>query len=528
MPTLFAGHNDPLSGPFGRVLVEGPFVHAYFQPFPIWLQNCPASSIGRHLERTPNSDARWAWLWLGFGFIGLVLHYLRRTHREKPDIKPGYATKQNAQMPRRLVPSDEQWEAQKERIIELYKTDNKSLDWVMQAMQDRYKFQASRKMYKRRLRLWGVRKYFTKEDVPEINRQREMGSRSGHLILPGRGVVDLAKAESYMRRSASSRHSRHRQPQETAMCHLSMSPLPASSPPEAFFHSIETYLDIFSPDFIWYKDMRDRLCISGAGGISGRFRLSRFHDRILVAVNGFTYHSSPAELKKSREVMESCMEEMRIILIEQDPFLLPDIFHILLQIRNRPLPKLDPHNAGCGIPRTQDGKLELDQVLVKYGRDLSAITLPENHPLTLVWSVLYDAIRLNSDADMVYSALELVLDRFQAQVGPYHAISLIMRLHLFGFRGDSRWKQALSDLLTILESGWSTGKGFGRLKRILEVNEFEQHHVTAVTKFVCRLLRARLCSELNEGKNSVFEDDLLLDPETEVIQCLATPPTVHC
>lgn len=166
------------------------------------------------------------------------------------------------------------------------------------------------------------------------------------------------------------------------------------------------------------------------------------------------------------------------------------------------------------------GQLELGQVIVKYERGLSAITLPETHPLTLVWSVLYDAIKLNSEVQMVYSALELVLGRFQAEVGPHHAISLIMRLHLFGATGGTRWKEALIGLLTILEGGRSPKKGFDRLRWVLEMNEFTQKQVTGVTKSICRLLRARLCSETEEGKDLLPDDDLPPGLETELIQCL--------
>lgn len=46
-------------------------------------------------------------------------------------------------MPRHLVPSDEQWEAQKKRIIELYIGDNIPLNRVMEVMAEWYQFRAS-------------------------------------------------------------------------------------------------------------------------------------------------------------------------------------------------------------------------------------------------------------------------------------------------------------------------------------------------------------------------------------------------
>lgn len=404
-------------------------------------------------------------------------------------------------------------------------------------------------MYKRRIKQWNLRKYFSVKDIPEIERQRAIGCRPGYLILPGGRVRDFRSADSFLKRRApaSCRLSNPGQRQLIGISerHLSASTspyLPAStslSPcsAEALLHSIKTYFDFSSPNFIWNKDMQDRLCISKQGGLNGRFRLSRFHDRLLVAVNNFTHRNNAAGLVKCRVVMGECLDGMRVILLEQDPFLLANILHILLQIKKHRPPHTD-RNDNNPLDRNQGSSEripELDQVFVDYVKNLSTIALGESHPLTAVWTVLETICtvspvkaqnRNEADQKMISDALELILDNFQAQVGPHHAASLIMRLHLYSASRDVRWKEALVDLLTILEGGRVPGKTFCRLKWALEINEFSQERVNRVTKFICQLLRARLRGTVEEGEDLCLDKPLSLDPEAELVQCLLSPRAV--
>ncbi|KAM7203569.1 hypothetical protein V8F33_002189 [Rhypophila sp. PSN 637] len=413
--------------------------------------------------------------------------------------KAGRNIKQPFKTPRGRVPSDEEWEARKEQIVQLYIKDNMSREWVRKTMKDWYGFEASDKMYKNRLRKWNLRKNLTKTMYLEIERQQKAGNNPDRFVV-GVQVWDAGRIERYIKRRSppSQRRSSSILTQFpfTPEPRLSPSPLPTSSTPEALFHSIKTYFDVASPNFVWYKDTQDRLCMSRTGGIYGRYRLSRFHDRLMVAVNSFTPQSNQAELKQSREVMEDCMEEMRAILSEQDPFLLPDIFHLLVQIKKR-LPPLQNTSNAPRISQPDLSHLEFDQVVVDYGKELSILDLGETHPLTAVWVMLDSALKINRDIDMFSRALELVLDEFKAQLGLNHAGSLIIQLHLFSLQEDAaeedaRWKKVVIDLLTVLEGGrgrgHGPGPGFWRLKRALETNELGQEHVNRVTKFICRMV----------------------------------------
>ncbi|KAM7213195.1 Clr5 domain containing protein [Rhypophila decipiens] len=407
-------------------------------------------------------------------------------------------------MPRGRVPSDEEWEAHKEQIVQLYIKDNMSREWVRKTMKHWYGFGASDKMYKNRLRKWNLRKNLTKKMYLEIEQQQTAGNNPDRFVVGGR-VWDAGRVERYIKRRSPP------------------SPLPTSSTPEALLHFIKVYFDAASPNFIWCMDTQDRLCMSKTGGINGRCRLSKFHDRLLAAVTSFTPQSNLGELERSKAVMDDCMEEMRVVLSEQDPFLLPDIFHILVQIKKR-LPSPRQH------PNPVTGLKLLDKVVVDYGKELSILDLGEAHPLSAVWMMLDSTLKINRDIDVFSRALELVLDEFEAQLGPNHAGSLMIQLHLFSLQEDVRWKKVVIDLLNVLEGGrgrgHGRGPGFGRLKRALETSEFGQEHVNRVTKFICRMLRARLSNTADRQMNLSLEESTYPDPEAGLVQCLSLPPVV--
>ncbi|KAK4212655.1 hypothetical protein QBC37DRAFT_465267 [Rhypophila decipiens] len=426
--------------------------------------------------------------------------------------KVGRDIKQPSKMPRGRVPSDEEWKAHKENIVQLYIKDNMSREWVRKTMKDWYGFEASDKMYKNRLRKWNLRKNLTKKMYLEIERQQTAGNNPDRFVVGGR-VWDAGRVERYIKRRSPP------------------SPLHTSSTPEALFHSIKVYFDAASPNFIWCKGTQDRLCMSKAGGISGRCRLSKFHDRLLAAVTSFTPQSNLGELERSKAVMEDCMEEMRVVLSEQDPFLLPDIFHLLVQMIKKRLPPPQNTSDAPRISQPDLPHLELDQVVVDYGKELSILDLGEAHPLSAVWVMLDSALKIDRDIDMFSRALQLVLDEFEAKLGSNHAGSLMMQLHLFSLQEDVRWKKVVIDLLTVLEGGrgrgHGPGPGFGRLKRALEANEFGQEHVNRVTKFICRMLRARLSNTADRQMNlSLEESTTYPDPEAGLVKCLSLPPVV--
>lgn len=385
-------------------------------------------------------------------------------------------------------------------------------------------------MYKRRFKRWNLRKYCNPDDIPEIERQRASGGQRDVFILSGGRSVHSSRADRYCRRKASPsslQHSHLASHDRVTTKALSLHPsqhsvaptIFACSPAEELLRSIKRYHDGVSPNYIWHEGNQDRLCISRTAGVDGRFRLSLFHDKMIVAINNMDKNDT-SKLTRSREVMDGCMAEMNDILSDQDPFLIANMFHILTQIRN------------CQLP--DDGRALLERIIVGYGHRMSAHTLGNTHALTTVWEILEKQVAegvpyetKENKSELVARALEFVLDEFQAHVGANHVGSLIMRLHFQSSQGDMQWKQALIGLLTILERGGAPDpdRGFSRLKWVLLDESISQERITRATKFICRLLRARLIHPVEGGGDA--DDDGAADLEAELVQCLSPAPTTE-
>jgi len=393
-------------------------------------------------------------------------------------------------------------------------------------------------MYKRRFKQWDLPpKYCNPGDIAEIERQRGAGGNRDVFTLASGREVPSSRAVRYYRRKTSPSTSQHRannngvttKPLSLHVAPLIAPTISASSQAEDLLRAIKRYHDGVSPNFIWYENNQDRLCISREAGVDGRFRLSLFHDRMIVAINNMDKNDT-SKLTKSREVMDGCMAEMNDILSDQDPFLIANLFHILIQIQN------------CQLP--DDGRALLERIIVEYGRCVSARELGETHPLTIVWEILEKQLAEGKrvteptkrpckksiettmeKSELFARVLELVLDEFQAHVGTNHAGSLIMRLHLHSSQGSMEWKQALVGLLAILERGRAPDRGFSRLKWFLLDDSISQERITRATKFICRLLRARLIHPVEGGGGA--EDDGDPDLEAELVQCLSPAPTTE-
>ncbi|KAI1851192.1 hypothetical protein JX266_003267 [Neoarthrinium moseri] len=76
--------------------------------------------------------------------------------------------------------NNERWDAHKDIIEHLYCTLDKPLGEVTQVLREQYDFHATQRMYKARLKKWGFRKYLSKEEFLEAQRQ----THSGTAVLP--------------------------------------------------------------------------------------------------------------------------------------------------------------------------------------------------------------------------------------------------------------------------------------------------------------------------------------------------------
>ncbi|KAK3361930.1 Clr5 domain-containing protein, partial [Lasiosphaeria ovina] len=108
------------------------------------------------------------------------------------------------QPPAGWVAGDE-WDTHRATIQELYQAQNMPLKDVMKVMEDRHGFRATQRMYKTRIKSWGLDKNFKESEVVELFRLRRERERAGKsaaaatYTIRGR-EVDWDRVNTYVRR----------------------------------------------------------------------------------------------------------------------------------------------------------------------------------------------------------------------------------------------------------------------------------------------------------------------------------------
>ncbi|KAK3948107.1 hypothetical protein QBC32DRAFT_382115 [Pseudoneurospora amorphoporcata] len=96
----------------------------------------------------------------------------------------------------------DEWEDHRGRIQELYQGQNLSLKEVMRIMEERHGFRATQRMYKTRIKAWGLDKNFKESEVVELFRLRRERERLGKPTtykIRGR-EIDWDRVNSYVKR----------------------------------------------------------------------------------------------------------------------------------------------------------------------------------------------------------------------------------------------------------------------------------------------------------------------------------------
>ncbi|KAK3385725.1 hypothetical protein B0H63DRAFT_187158 [Podospora didyma] len=97
----------------------------------------------------------------------------------------------------------DEWDLHRSVIQELYQGQNMPLKDVMKIMEDRHGFRATQRMYKTRIKSWGLDKNFKESEVVELYRLRRERDRAGKPVavytIRGR-EVDWERVQSYVRR----------------------------------------------------------------------------------------------------------------------------------------------------------------------------------------------------------------------------------------------------------------------------------------------------------------------------------------
>lgn len=96
----------------------------------------------------------------------------------------------------------DEWEEHRGRIQELYQSQNLSLKEVMRIMEGRHGFRATQRMYKTRIKAWGLDKNFKESEVVELfrlRREREKLGKPTTYKIRGR-EIDWDRVNSYVKR----------------------------------------------------------------------------------------------------------------------------------------------------------------------------------------------------------------------------------------------------------------------------------------------------------------------------------------
>ncbi|KAK4447812.1 hypothetical protein QBC34DRAFT_427047 [Podospora aff. communis PSN243] len=100
------------------------------------------------------------------------------------------------------VVGGDEWEAHRPAIQELYQNQNLALKEVIRIMEESHGFRATQRMYKTRIKSWGLDKNFKESEVVELFRLRRERDRIGKptvYAIRGR-EVDWDRVQTYVRR----------------------------------------------------------------------------------------------------------------------------------------------------------------------------------------------------------------------------------------------------------------------------------------------------------------------------------------
>ncbi|KAK4149274.1 Clr5 domain-containing protein [Chaetomidium leptoderma] len=282
-----------------------------------------------------------------------------------------------------LYASPEDWDAHRETITGLYLHDKRSLQEVMEHMAMNHFFFATIKMYRTRIRKWGIDKNNKAAEVAymvRLKKQRDaLGKKSCFLIRDR--PVDWDDIERYLARTPDfwAKHNRHpaslsKSARETITCNTpppaSPRTLPTSVPPKLdaarelriheetlrFFRdytegSFEQGLWNLSPDHKRYV---------GPGGIEANARLNAWYDKVRNASDW------PGRDADAVRLVNYLLDDLPQLIKEQDFTVFPALMRCCFYLSAR--------------------RPELGRVVVQFVARLCAVILGAKHPMSLAWS----------------------------------------------------------------------------------------------------------------------------------------------
>ncbi|KAK8010867.1 hypothetical protein PG990_009832 [Apiospora arundinis] len=249
------------------------------------------------------------------------------------------------------------WEGYRGVITRLYSEENRPLKEVVHIMAQKYDFHATEKMYKDRLKRWGIRKYMKSAHTGEGELPAKRALTPRHRELDPHRVRQFLHQSSFrLRKSAPGRKS--------AMISVAHQPTPITlnirgdlAGMEAALQAVTTYTNTcfetgawdFSPDCFGFDTQP----------------VAFWYQKLLFAAAKL---QNRQHLPASFDLLHSIFDEYRTLLYRQDPSL------VILSL----LAVLDLLGVGD----------ELARAFVQYAAPLARIELGERHPLAVLWTKL--------------------------------------------------------------------------------------------------------------------------------------------
>jgi hypothetical protein len=221
-------------------------------------------------------------------------------------------------------------------------------------------------MYKNHFAQWGLRKNITARDLPELVHQVRIGATKDSTALAVRGRrIPLPKAGRYLKRHGAVHHISQNitPPPQTGK---TPGPDPVPTPrllnlptdlrfPDEISHLLFQFVAGSCEGGKWCPDSATTSVFFASGKTSAW---------VCETVSGSALIQE-GHYKRAFKILDDSFDQLKALLREPDPALFIYLYFATLQL---------PEN--------------ISQRMRAYAAEMSAITLPANHPMNLVWSRL--------------------------------------------------------------------------------------------------------------------------------------------
>lgn len=293
--------------------------------------------------------------------------------------------------PKTWATSKDDWEMHREAITTLYWKDDKKLKEVVELMAQKHNFHATERMYKERIKQWGLTKYKTR-DKPQKQRGKAV------VAVPHVGPKPLKRLLTRQTRPGSSSmvvQSTKRSTSPLSICINSPDILKAT---ERCMQAALSYTQNRFETKVW--DLSDR-----AYNWGDDVSFSWWQSAMLAAGNLVKQPNSP----KHFNFLNKCLDQYRSMLAKPDACLLWTTYMFVLK-----LAEVGP---------------ELADTTTRFLAGLCSICLGPYHPFTLLWSSVHSMGILEA-RHMAMAVMNAQFDVTTAYADPANEFQTISRVHI--------------------------------------------------------------------------------------------------